>query len=142
VIAKRIFVNIIVIIFASTFIVSKNAYSYDANNSEYSCEYKYQYKYLDKKNTADKHLYDYQEVCDLDIQNNQIEYKDPYENIENTAIEKQTHDSDSGESKINKEDDKNKNSKNQNNIRGDEDSDYNNVDKERNIIDLQVPQVD
>jgi len=144
VISKRIFVNIIVIIFASTFIVSRSAYSDDANNSEYStCDDKYPDKYVDKKNILDKPLYDDQkydqEGYNLDIQNNKIEYKDPYENTQNIGTEKQTYESDSSDYKANKEDDENKNSKPLKNIRGDEDSDYNNVDKEHNVIDLQVP---
>jgi hypothetical protein len=150
-IVKRIFVNIIIVIFASGFIVSKNAYS-DDNDSEYSTyDDKCQDKYEDKKNTANKPLYDDQkydqEGYNLDIQNNQTEYKDPYDDIQNTVTENQNYDSDS---KVSKEDGADKNAKRQNNIRkyDEKDSDYNNVDnvdnvdKEHNTIDLQVPPAD
>ena len=141
---KRIFANIILIIFASTFIVSKNAYSDDTNNSEYQA---YDDKYDSKKNTADKPLYDHpkydQEVYRLDVQN-QTEYKDPYDYEQNKVTENQVYDRDS---KMSKDGDADKNAKTQNNIRkyDAKDSDYDNAskeDKDDNTIDLQVPPAD
>ena len=141
-IAKRIFANIIVIIFLSIFLISRNAYSDDTSNSEHST--------YDDKNTADKPLYDdpkYEQkgYDNLDIQN-QTEYKDPYEDTQNKVTKNQTYDRGS---KVSKDGDADKNVKHQDNIRKYDvegldynKSDYDKVDKEPNIIDLQVPPVD